>query len=240
MIKHMTERRSVKVRPKFPLIVGVIASPTDLRLATQMRQPPDLFELRLDHLFHIVDQLENKLLVLRAPLVITARHPREGGANNLSLRKRRELLLRFLPRARYLDVELRSAKALQALLDLAGRKNVGRIISVHDFKSTPAAASLRAMARAAKSCGADIFKVATRTDISTQLTCLVEFVANKNVDLAVSAMGMGKLGRKARRELMQHGSVLNYGRIASGRIAGQPSLAEIRRWRLSACRAKAS
>src|SRR5260370_40379598 len=110
MIKHMTERRSVKVRPKFPLIVGVIASPTDLRLATQMRQPPDLFELRLDHLFHIVDQLENKLSILRAPLIITARHPREGGATNLSLRRRRELLLRFCPRARSLDVRLRSAK----------------------------------------------------------------------------------------------------------------------------------
>ena len=40
-----------------------------------MRKPPDLFELRLDRLAGIVDQLENKLPMLRAPLIVTARHP---------------------------------------------------------------------------------------------------------------------------------------------------------------------
>src|SRR6266487_1290025 len=107
-------------------IVGVIASRADLDRALQMRRPPDLFELRLDRLAGIVEQLENKLPRLRAPLIITARHPQEGGANNLSLRQRRELLTRFLPYAEYVDVELRSAFALHSLLTLANRKKVRR------------------------------------------------------------------------------------------------------------------
>ena len=198
-----------------------------------MRNPPDLFELRLDHLVGIVNELENKLPMLPAPLIITARHPREGGANNLSIKQRRELLLRFLPRARYVDVELRSAKALRSFLEIARQKNVRRIVSFHNFSSTPSARSLRARARAAKSCGADIFKVATRTDIPAQLARLLDFIANKDVDLAVSAMGIGKLGRISRIELMRRGSVLNYAHLGRARIAGQPSLHDIRRWTLA-------
>ena len=217
----MATRRSAKARQGFPLIVGVIASPTDLRLATQMAQPPDLFELRLDHLFRGVDRLQSKLSILRAPLIVTARHPREGGANNLSLKQRRELLLRFLPRARYVDVELRSAKAFRALLDLAPLINLRRIISFHDFKSTPMSRNLRAKAYAAKSAGADIFKVATRTDTPSQLARLLEFVANNDADLAVSAMGIGKLGAVSRIALARGGSALNYVSLGPSRLEGQ-------------------
>lgn len=229
----MAARTSVKARRPFLRLVGVITSQDDLRFAIRMRNPPDLFEVRLDHLVGIVNELENKLSMLPAPLIITARHPREGGANKLSIKQRRELLSRFLPRARYVDVELRSAKALRSLLEIARRKNVRRIISFHNFRSTPSTRSLRARARAAKSCGADIFKVATRTDTPAQLAQLLDFMANKNVDLAVSAMGIGKLGGKSRRELMRRGSVLNYAHLGRARIAGQPSLDDIRRWTLS-------
>ncbi|MFZ3375171.1 MAG: type I 3-dehydroquinate dehydratase [Chthoniobacterales bacterium] len=229
----MAAHTSVKARRPFLRLVGVIRSQDDLRFAIRMRNPPDLFEVRLDHLVGIVNELENKLSMLPAPLIITARHPREGGANKLSIKRRHELLSRFLPRARYVDVELRSAKALRSLLAIARRKNVRRIISFHNFRSTPSTRSLRARARAAKSCGADIFKVATRTDTPAQLAQLLDFIANKNVDLAVSAMGIGKLGGISRRELMRRGSVLNYVHLGRARIAGQPSLRDIRRWTLS-------
>ena len=226
----MAARTSVKARRPLPRLVGVIGSRDDLRFAIRMRNPPDLFELRLDHLVGIVNELEDKLSMLPAPLIITARHPGEGGANNLSIKQRRELLSRFLPRARYVDVELRSAKALRSLLELAHRKNVRRILSFHNFSSTPSTRSLRARARATKSCGADIFKVATRTDTPAQLARLLDFIANKDVDLAVSAMGIGKLGGISRLELMRRGSVLSYAHLGRARIAGQPSLRDIRRW----------
>jgi 3-dehydroquinate dehydratase type I len=194
-----------------------------------MRKPPDLFELRLDCLARIVDQLEHKLPTLRAPIIITARHPKESGANGLSLRQRRDLLTRFLPHADYVDVELRSALGLRSLLKEAEQKNVLRIISFHNFKSTPPARMLAAKARAAKALGANIFKVATRTDTPVQLARLLDFIANKDVGLPLSAMGIGKLGPISRVLLARAGSALVYASItAATDIEGQLSLQQLR------------
>ena len=215
----MTTRRPVKVVNQ--LIVGVIASPADLRFAIAMRQPLDLFELRLDHLYRALDQLERKMSILSAPVIITARDPREGGANNLSLQKRLNLLLRFLPYAKYVDVELRSARAFKSLLARARKQNVRRILSFHNFKSTPSPRSLRAKASLAKAHGADIFKVATRIDTRGDLARLVDFVMDKDVDLSVSAMGIGKLGAISRLLLARGGSVLNYASLQRSQIEGQ-------------------
>ena len=224
----MTTRQSVKERGPAPRIVAVIASPADLRVAMRMRMPPDLFEIRLDHFCGHLDQLETKMSILRAPLIITARHPREGGANNLSIEQRRELLSRFLSRASYVDVELRDVSSFRSLLDLARREKVRRIMSFHDFGSTPTVRSLRTKARDAKSRGADIFKVATRTDTPDQLARLFDFVANKGVDLAVSAMGIGKLGAISRFVLACCGSALNYASLGASKIEGQLSIQQLR------------
>ena len=227
---------------KRPLVVGVIASGADLDCALRMRKPPDLFELRLDRLAGIVEQhrrfsrarepcseLENKLPRLRAPLIITARHAQEGGANNLSVRQRRDLLTRFLRHARYVDVELRSASALRSVLISAKQKKVRRIISFHNFKATPRPRILAMKARAAKARGADIFKVASRTDTPVQLARLLSFIENKNVDLPVSSMGIGKLGAISRVLLARAGSALVYGSITRGSdIEGQLSLEQLR------------
>ena len=222
----MTTRRSVKAAR--PRLVAVIASPGDLRFAIAMHQPPDLFELRLDHLCGALDQLERKMSILSVPVIITARDPREGGANNLSLQKRINLLLRFLPYAKYIDVELRSARAFKWLLARARKQNVRRILSFHNFKSTPSPRSLRAKASLAKTHGADIFKVATRTDTPRDLTRLVDFVMDKDVDLAVSAMGVGKLGAISRLLLARGGSVLNYASLQRSQIEGQLSIDVLR------------
>src|SRR6266480_6789911 len=140
----MTARRSA---PNGPRVVGVIASPADMDRAMRIRRPPNFFELRLDRLADIVDQLENKLPKLPALLIITARHPEEGGANKLSLRQRRDLLTRFLNHAEYLDVELRSASAMRRLLAIAETKKIPRLISFHNLKSTPSARLLAVKAR---------------------------------------------------------------------------------------------
>jgi len=222
-VARPTERR------RRPRVVGVIMSRADLNFAIQMLKPPDLFELRLDHLAGIIDEVENKISRLRSPLIVTARHPQEGGANQLNLRQRRDLLSRFLPHARYIDIELRSAAALQSLCKLARKKNVRRIISFHDLKATPDLARLRVKARKAKSLGADIFKVATRTDTPAQLARLLDFITKKDRDLAVSAMGIGKLGAISRVLLARCGSVLVYASVAATTdIEGQMSLEQLR------------
>ena len=235
----MTARSSATHRPR---VVGVIASRADLGRALRIRKPPDLFELRLDHLAGIVEQhrrfsrardlwseLENKLQRLGAPLIITARHLKEGGANKLSLGERRDLLTRFLPHAAYIDVELRSASALHSLLALAKQRKVRHIISFHDFTSTPPLRVLYAKAHAAKTHGADIFKVATRTDTPVQLARLLDFVTKKNVNLSVAAMGIGTLGAISRLLLARAGSALVYASVATEtEIEGQLSLEQLR------------
>jgi 3-dehydroquinate dehydratase-1 len=209
-------------------LVGVIASNADLRAAIGMGQPPDLFELRLDCLRHILNEVEAKLPMLRAPIIITARHPREGGANNLPIRDRRDLLARFLPHAQFVDIELRSLPALRPLFDLARRKNIQRIISLHDLNSTPAVRTLRAKARRAKKSGASIFKLATRTDTPGELARLIDFFENKDAGLSVSGMGIGKFGAASRLLLARSGSALNYASLGPSRIEGQLAMEQLR------------
>jgi len=88
---------------------------------------------------------------------------------------------------------------------------------------------LQVKARRAKSLGADIFKVATRTDTPAQLARLLDFVTKKDLGLAVSAMGIGKLGAISRVLLAYRGSALVYGSVAAASdIEGQMSLEQLR------------
>ena len=222
----MTARRSARRRPR---IVGVIASRADLDCALQMRRPPDLFELRLDCLADVADQLQNTLVKLRVPLIITARHPQEGGSRKLSLQQRHDLLKRYLNHADYLDVELRSASALRRLLAIAEARKVRRIISFHNLQSTPSQRVLAAKARAARANRADIFKVATRTDAPMELGRLLDFMKNSPVHIPLAVMGIGKLGAISRVLLARAGSVLIYASLgAASDIEGQLSLEELR------------
>jgi 3-dehydroquinate dehydratase-1 len=207
-----------------PKLVAVIASSADLDAALGMKQLPDLFELRLDCLFPIASSAENKCVRLRAPLIITARHPREGGTGNLSREKRHVLLQRFMPHAQYIDIELRSAHDFKSLLADAKKRRVGRILSYHNFKSTPSSRSLCAKAQQARALGADIFKVATRTDTPAALSRLVDFITNKNSSLPISAMGIGKLGGISRLLLARCGSALNYASLERPNVEGQLSI----------------
>lgn len=213
-----------------PQIVGVIFTWADLRRAVRMRNPPDLFELRLDALFARSEELRGTIGDLRAPLIITARHPQEGGLNQLSVQKRRTLLLRFLPHAAYVDIELRSADALAVIIDEARAKGARTIISFHDFIETPSRARLNEIARTARLLGAYCLKIATRTDTSAQLTRLLDFFQQERPEMKIAAMGVGRLGRAARRELFRRGSILNYVHLGRTTIAGQPSVSGIRRW----------
>ena len=214
---------------RYPQVVGVIASRADLERAVRMRRPPDLFELRLDRLAGLTDQVENLLPKLRTPLIITARHPHEGGASKLRLRDRRDLLARFLNHAAYMDVELRSARALRSLLNLAARKKVRRIISFHNFNTTPSVQILSAKAREARSHGADVFKVASRTDTPMELGRLLDFMTSTRLDLGLAVMGIGKLGGISRVLLAHAGSVLIYASVgAVSDVEGQLSLEQLR------------
>ena len=214
----MAARTRVKARTR---LVGVIATTADLRQALAMRHKPDLFELRLDCLVGKERLLERQRAKLGRPLIITARHPAEGGAYRLSTARRRDLLRRFLPLARYVDIELGSADALHSLLQVGGSQKVKRILSFHDFASTPSRGSLHAKARRAADLGADVFKVATRVETNAQLARLLEFTMEARSFIPLSVMGMGPLGAISRVMLAECGSIFTYVALANKKVEGQ-------------------
>lgn len=221
----MSASRTVKATSR-PRSVGVIFSGHDLQRALRLRKPPDFFELRLDGLFSLVHTLPDVIQRLRRPLIITARSRDEGGANDLPPARRRELLLRFLSNAAFVDVELSCATSFSSVLKLAHKRKVQVILSRHDFRKMPALAALLALANRAHSLGADIFKIVVRTDEPAQLQNLAELV--KSSPIRISAMGVGPLGRKSRAVLAQAGSVLNYAHLGRATTEGQWSLAQLR------------
>ena len=215
--------------PSFPRIVGVVFTRADLQRAVRMRKPPDLFELRLDALFPRNDELSDVIGKFPAPLIITARHPREGGANHLSTQKRRVLLRRFLRYAAWVDVELRSARAFAEILQEARAKNIRTIVSFHDFDETPTRSGLEEIARAAQSLGADFLKIATRTDTPAQMARLLDFFQRQRTRTRIAVMGIGRLGRISRLELARRGSMLNYAHLGKAQADGQLSIIQLRR-----------
>ncbi|MDQ6623279.1 MAG: type I 3-dehydroquinate dehydratase [Verrucomicrobiota bacterium] len=225
----MTASRAVKAPSDSPRLVGVISAPADLLRAAALARPPDYFELRLDALSHLLPELERFLPRLRAPLIMTARHPREGGRGQLTSRQRGDLLARFLPISAAIDLELRSTASMRPLLEEATRRRLPRIISLHDFERCPSRKQMDLAARAAQRLGADIFKLAVRTETKSELARLLEFFAAAKIGMAISAMGIGKLGRQSRLELARRGSALNYVHLGAPQFVGQLSLEEMRR-----------
>lgn len=220
----------VKALGRPPLVVGVIASPADLRAAQRLPAGAgaDLLEVRLDAWVDRLDKLEPSLAALPRPLILTARHPREGGAGNLAVGARRTLLLRFIRHAAAVDIELRSRHELREVLTRARELGKTVILSFHDFAGTPPLARLRAKAAAALVASADIFKVATRTEQPAELARLLAFYEGSKAILPLSAMGMGALGRESRLLLGAAGSVLNYGHLSRASVAGQSAAAALR------------
>ena len=216
-------------RIALPALVGVICSPADLRNALELPTPPDFFEVRLDAMAPRLEALGDDIGKLAAPLILTVRHPAEGGRNRLSLRDRRALFFRFLARATYVDVELRSVRHLAPLVRKARARAVGIIISFHDLKGTPTLARLEKVVCAANSLGADVLKIATRTDNLEQLTRLREVLLRHRHRGRITVLGIGRLGRRSRSEFAALGCALAYGHLGKSGVAGQPSLEELRR-----------
>ncbi len=228
----MSARALVKPPAALSRLVGVVASRAALTRAARLRRPPDLFELRLDALRNSLGEVERTLPKLRAPLILTARHPLEGGQGTLAAGDRRALLLRFLEHAAFVDLELRSVRHFPALLRELRRRDIGLILSHHDFRETPPPRHLQRLAKSAAAFRPAIFKLATRTDTPAQLARLVSFfMESEGAPIPLAAMGMGRLGLASRQQLDRLGSALTYVALGEANAEGQPTLSRLRRTR---------
>ena len=212
--------RDLSVRPK---VVGAVHSPGALRRALRIRPGEvDFLEIRVDAFAPDPAPLLRALPRLRVPLLITVRHPAEGGAHRLSPPQRRALFARFLPFAAFIDIELRSVKQLASTMADARARGVRVIVSDHHFKTTPTAARLQRSIRRAHAAGADICKIAALAETPAALARLLALFAQPQPQpLPLSVMGMGRFGKISRLLLAQAGSVLNYGYLDRPNASGQ-------------------
>jgi 3-dehydroquinate dehydratase-1 len=224
-------RMSPKKNPRHPapLVVATAHTAQGLPEATALRPGQvGLVEIRLDALAAKARELDKALSRIRVPILLTARHPSEGGAASLTIARRCALLERYLPQAAAVDVELRSVSALAGVLDEAAWRKVLRVVSFHDFRRTPSLPRLREIVRKSAAAGADIVKIATHLRGAQDLAVLLLLQGGAKVPLAT--MGMGPLGKVSRLVLAAAGSRLNYGYLDKPQVKGQwPALELVRR-----------
>lgn len=218
----MSASEKTMISPPPGSVVGTIPSPEALRMALAL--PPgavDFFELRVDHFAADLVPIMAAVPQLAAPLIVTVRHPAEGGANRLLPAQRRDLFAKCLPYAKIIDVELRSVRPMRGVIAEARSQGVPWIASAHFFENMPSPAKLNLLANRALQAGASIFKIATLTRTMSEVLSLLRFLLSHQSRLPLSVMGMGACGRISRLLLARAGSVLNYGYLDTVQVPGQ-------------------
>lgn len=217
ILKKISNPISLKV----PNVVGTMNSDPGLEAALRLSHGDvDLLELRTEAFPDSPERLLPILSELQFPLIVTARHPREGAIQTLSTKRRLALFELFLPYASLVDVELRSVRAMAAVIERARSSNIQVILSYHDFGASPSPRRLRQLAKKALEAGATILKVAATPRSAKNLGELLDFVATED-RIALSVMAMGEFGKVSRLLLAQAGSVLNYGFLDRAQVPGQ-------------------
>lgn len=212
----MRQKQS-RIQLSRPNVVGTIHSAGGF--AAAKRSAVDAVEVRVDCLSKPPDA--SQLSTLSLPAILTIRRFDEGGSLPLHDAQRAALYLELLPAASAIDLEVASLKSpeLRPVLAAARRAGIPLIASFHDFSATPSLARLRSVAVRAREAGADVVKIATKTEVPTDVATLLTLLEQSDGPLSV--MGMGRLGRASRLLLAKAGSVLNYAWLHRPQVPGQ-------------------
>ena len=187
----------------------------------------DAVEIRVDALS--VPPEARQIAELPVTAIVTVRCAEEGGLQSISDDDRRQSYLALLPTAAATDLELRSAESMSDLREAVLRNAKTLILSFHDFQRTPSLADLENACAKMRDLGANILKIATKTESISEVSRLLTLLEHSSTPLAV--MGMGALGRASRLLFAKAGSVLNYGWLDKPQVPGQWSAKEFLEFR---------
>jgi 3-dehydroquinate dehydratase-1 len=215
-----------------PLAVGVIADSAALEHFTSLDAAArsalcDVAELRLDQLQLPVVDLRARLAGNETPLLLTSRHPAEGGQGPEDPVARAAMIEPLLDLATLIDLELRSAMQMQGTIAKARAAGVPVLGSFHDFQATPSDDVLLGAVNFAQQAGLDAVKFATYLNTQDDLIRLMQLAGGTH-RLRLSVMGMGPWGRVSRLVLAKSGSLLNYGFIGASNAPGQWPVARLK------------
>lgn len=172
-----------------PQLCVTVTAPTmrELRDARDAASVADLVELRLDTVSD--PDIAGALAGRRRPVIVTCRAAWEGGQFRGSEEERRRLLRSALDHgAEFVDVEWK-ADFTEILIATAGRRVV---LSSHDFDGVPA--DLGARAAAMRATGAEVIKIAARTERLTDCLPLRDVGAALGNGQRAVLVGMGDAG----------------------------------------------
>lgn len=187
-----------------PLLCVTVTAPTtaELRRQRDLITDADLVELRLDSVSDpdVAAALDGRTL----PVIVTCRANWEGGGFRGSEDERQRILRRALDLgADYVDVEWRAG--FDDLLAEHGRRVV---LSSHDFTGMPA--DLGDRARAMRSTGAAVVKIAVKASRLSDCITLLELSRTFGPDERAVLIAMGEAGLSTRILAQRFGSVWTY------------------------------
>ncbi len=206
------------------MVVGTIHSLGALKCALKLKPGQvDILELRVDAFAQDPETLLRAVPKLQFPLLLTVRHPAEGGGATYTLQRRRELIGQFLPLVQWVDFEVRSLGVLKEEIARSQERGVRVIVSDHHFKGTPSLSVLEERCERAQRCRPDVVKIAATVSSVLELERLFHFLNQQNAKRPGqnSVMGMGPFGQVSRLLLGSCGSVLNYGYLDQAQVPGQ-------------------
>jgi 3-dehydroquinate dehydratase-1 len=201
-------------------VVGVIHTAGGFPEAAKLAL--DAVEVRIDALAECPSLQE--VAALPVPAILTVRRLDEGGAKPITEEEQLAIYLGLLSEAAAVDIEVRATGRLRLVLETVRRENKILIVSFHDFEATPSLARLRRTIARAREAGADIVKIAAKTETPSEVARLLALLQEAPGPLSV--MGMGALGRASRLLFAKAGSALNYGWLHRPQVPGQWSAKE--------------
>lgn len=203
-----------------PLLCVTVTAPTTAELRRQRDDvaDADLIELRLDSVSD--PNVAGALAGRRRPVIITCRPEWEGGRFKGAEEDRRRILADALALgAEYVDIESRAR--FDDLVAQSGGRRV--VLSYHDFEGVPA--NLAGLVQAMRSTGAEVVKVAVKTERLSDCVPLLDLGAQMGRQAGFVVIGMGPSGLVTRVLAGRFGSKWTY--AGSEREVGQVSAATL-------------
>lgn len=196
----------------------------------------ELVEIRADGLENQSKENIKKLLrearkKTNAEIIFTLRKREEGGKFKGSEKERIEAIKACLDSDfDFLDIELSTEKkALKAITQKAKEKNKKAIVSFHDFKKTPSKKKMLGIIKNEFDAGADIAKLAVKTNSKEDVLKLLEVTLNAKKFGKVITIGMGETGKVSRILAPFFGSEITYGYLSKPTADGQISVENLKK-----------